>query len=279
MGILNVTPDSFSEAGQHAALGNAVDYAEQMIADGVDIIDIGGESTRPNSRPVSLGEELDRVMPVVYALRDCGKPISVDTYKPEVMREVLLAGADMINDVQGFRSEAAVLVVKDSECGVCSMHMLGAPQTMQMAPAYANDDVVTAVRLFLAESIARLTANGVEHERILLDPGIGFGKTLDHNLALLRAIPELRTSLGLPILSGTSRKSMLGQITGKPVEQRLAASVASALAAVSFGASLVRVHDVAETVDALKIWHATHLLIRNEDTTDRLSDHLQQDYS
>lgn len=255
MGILNVTPDSFSDGGNFANLEFALSHAEQMVEQGVDIIDIGGESTRPGSPPVPLDEELRRVMPVLYALRDVGKPLSVDTYKPEVMREAIIAGADLINDINGFRAPGAIEAVKDSDCGLCIMHMQRDPQTMQQEPRY--DDVVREVTDFLRERVDALTAAGVERERICVDPGFGFGKTLEHNLALMRGIGQMRAELDLPVLAGVSRKSMIGALTGKPVAERMAGSLAGALAAVSHGARIVRVHDVAETVDALKVWHAS----------------------
>lgn len=256
MGILNATPDSFSDGGQFAALDYAITHAEQMIRDGADIIDIGGESSRPGAPPVGLDEELRRVMPVIFALRDCGKAISVDTYKPEVMREAVLAGVDMINDINGFRAPGAIEAVKDSDCALCVMHMLNNPTTMQAQPEY--NDVVREVTAFLAERIAVLTAAGIDKERLWIDPGFGFGKTVDHNYALLKAGKQMVAELGVPLLAGLSRKSMIGAVTGKPVEQRLAGSIGGALAAVAHGAQIVRVHDVAETVDALKVWQAAH---------------------
>lgn len=255
MGILNVTPDSFSDGGKYVLLDAALDRAEKMIADGVDIIDIGGESTRPGAQPVPLQEELDRVMPVVYALRDCGKPLSVDTYKPEVMREVLAAGADMINDIAGFATLGAVDAVAASDCGLCVMHMLRDPQTMQASPAY--EDVVGEVTAFLRDRVAMLEAAGVRRERICVDPGFGFGKTLEHNLALLRNLGGIQDALGLPLMAGLSRKSMVAAVTGRPVDQRLAGNLAAALIAVYHGARILRVHEVAETVDAIKMWQAS----------------------
>lgn len=254
MGVLNMTPDSFSDGGRHPSLEHAITHAESMVEQGVDLIDIGGESTRPGSPPVSLADELARVMPVLFALREIGKPLSVDTYKPEVMREAILAGADMINDINGFRAPGAIEAVRDADCGLCVMHMQRDPQTMQQAPSYG--DVVDEVAAFLRERVDTLVAAGIERERLCVDPGFGFGKTLEHNLALMRGIGRLREELGLPVLAGVSRKSMIGQITGKPVEQRLAGSLGGALAAVAHGARIVRVHDVAETVDALAVWHA-----------------------
>ncbi len=257
MGILNVTPDSFSDGGQFASLDLALSHAEQMIADGVDIIDIGGESTRPGAPPVSLDDELRRVMPVVYALRDCGKPLSVDTRRPAVMREVLAAGADMINDIEGFRDPDSLAAVSDSDCAICIMHMQGEPQSMQTAPHY--DDLFVEVRDFLRERIDQALAAGIAAERICIDPGYGFGKTTEHNLKLLAWQDELQRLLGFPLLAGLSRKSTIGQITGRPVEQRMAGSIAAALVAADHGACIVRVHDVAETVDALKVWNAARL--------------------
>ncbi len=254
MGILNVTPDSFSDGGRHNSLEFALSHAEQMIADGVDIIDIGGESTRPGIAPLSLEQELERVMPVIYALRDCGKPLSIDTYKPAVMREALLAEVDMINDINGFRAEGAIEAVRDSEAGLCVMHMQGEPQTMQREPHY--DDVVSEVEDFLRRQVASLTAAGVARERICIDPGFGFGKTLAHNLALLKNTRHMIGALDLPLLAGMSRKSMVGAVTGKPLEQRMAGSIGAALAAAQQGAMIIRVHDVAETVDALNMWQA-----------------------
>jgi dihydropteroate synthase len=254
MGILNVTPDSFSDGGKHPSLEFALSHAEQMIADGVDIIDIGGESSRPGAPPLPLADELRRVMPVIYALRDCGKPLSIDTYKPEVMREAVLADVDMINDINGFRAPGAIEAVLESDCALCVMHMDGAPATMQQRPAYT--DVVAEVIAFLRERVGTMLAAGIDPLRICIDPGYGFGKTVEHNYALLKATQRIRDELGLPLLAGLSRKSMLGAITGRPVEQRLAGSIAGALAAVAQGADIVRVHDVAETVDALKVWQA-----------------------
>lgn len=254
MGILNVTPDSFSDAGKYHALDTAISHAEEMIAAGVDIIDIGGESTRPGSQPVSLQDELDRVMPLVYALRDCGKPLSIDTYKPEVMRETVAAGADMINDINGFRAPGALAAIAESDCALCIMHMQKDPLSMQLKPEY--QDVVADVSTFLHERIAAIAQMNITRDRLCIDPGFGFGKSLAHNIALLKNIGQLQTSLDLPLLAGLSRKSMIGALLDKPVEQRLAGSLAAALAAVANGARIVRVHDVAETVDALTVWHA-----------------------
>jgi len=254
MGILNITPDSFSDGGRHHALEFAVEGAEQMIKDGVDIIDIGGESTRPGSPSVPVEEELRRVMPVIYALRELGVPLSIDTCKPEVMREAILAGADMINDINGFRAPGALEAVRRSDVGLCVMHMQGTPQDMQAQPVYG--DVVAEVIGFLRARVDALVAGGVVRERVTIDPGFGFGKTVEHNVALLRGISDMQRELGLPVLAGLSRKSMVGALTGKPLEQRLAGSIGGALAAVAQGARIVRVHDVAETVDALKVFQA-----------------------
>jgi dihydropteroate synthase len=253
MGIVNLTPDSFSDGGKHASTIAGVKHAERLLADGADILDIGGESTRPGAAEVSEAEELDRVLPVVEALRDCGVPLSIDTAKPAVMRAALAAGADMINDIWGFRQPGALEAVADSTCGLCAMHMQGEPRSMQTAPRYDNDDVVADVLQFLQQQVDRLRAAGVAPGRISLDPGFGFGKTVEQNYRLLRELESVR-ALGYPVLIGVSRKSMIGAITGKPVGERLAGSVAAALAAVQRGARIVRVHDVAETVDALKIW-------------------------
>lgn len=254
MGVLNVTPDSFSDGGQFHSLELALSRAEQMITDGVDIIDIGGESSRPGAPALPLDEELRRIMPVLYALRDCGKPLSIDTYKPEVMREAIAAGADMLNDINGFRAAGALTVVNESDCALCIMHMQNAPSTMQVNPEY--EDVVVEVRDFLRQRVEAMDRIGVDRRRLCIDPGFGFGKSLEHNLELLRNIGGMASEIGVPVLAGLSRKSMIGAITGKPVEQRLAGSVAAALAAVAHGAQIVRVHDVAETVDALTVWQA-----------------------
>lgn len=254
MGILNVTPDSFSDGGRYAALDASLSHAEEMIEAGVDIIDIGGESSRPGAAPVSLQQELDRVMPLIFALRDCGKALSIDTYKPEVMREAIAAGADMINDINGFRAEGALQAVQDADCGLCVMHMQGEPQTMQAHPQYA--DVVAEVWEFLADRTGQMQQAGIAPQRLCIDPGFGFGKTLEHNAMLLKNIDALQDGLGFPVLAGLSRKSTIGALTGRPVEQRMAGSLAGALAAVMHGARIVRVHDVAETADALKVWQA-----------------------
>ena len=254
IGILNITPDSFSDGGRFQSLEVALSRAEEMIAEGVDMIDIGGESSRPGAPSLPLDEELGRVMPVLYALRELGRPLSVDTYKPVVMREAILAGADMINDINGFRAPGAVEAVLGSDCALCVMHMQSTPQTMQHKPDY--QDVVGEVIAFLRERVDTMVAAGIDRERICIDPGFGFGKTVAHNLALLRNIGRMQQEIGRPVLAGLSRKSMLGALTGKPVEQRLAGSLAGALAAIAQGARIVRVHDVVETVDACKVWQA-----------------------
>ena len=254
MGILNVTPDSFSDGGRFQSLEFAFSRAEEMITEGVDMIDVGGESSRPGAPALALDEELRRIMPVLYALRDLGKPLSVDTYKPEVMREAILAGVDMINDINGFRAPGALEAVAGSDCALCVMHMQGTPQNMQQQPAYT--DVVAEVIDFLRQRVTAMVAAGIERERICIDPGFGFGKTVEHNYALLRNIGRMQQELGLPVLAGVSRKSMIGAVTGKPVEQRLAGNLAGALAAIAHGARIVRVHDVVETVDAVKVWQA-----------------------
>lgn len=253
MGIVNVTPDSFSDGGRHASAAQAIAHARKLLEDGADILDIGGESTRPGAAEVSVQEELDRVLPVIEGLQGAGVPLSIDTWKPEVMRAALAAGACLVNDVNALLAEGALAAVAQSDAAVCLMHKQGTPQTMQQQPEYR--DVVAEVSAFLQERIRASEAAGIARERICIDPGFGFGKTLEHNLALLRGIPELMT-LGVPLLAGLSRKSMLGAITGRGVDERLAASVASAMLAVQQGAAIVRVHDVRETVDALKILNA-----------------------
>ncbi|BBU28006.1 dihydropteroate synthase [Burkholderia sp. THE68] len=257
MGILNVTPDSFSDGGRFLSRDAALARAHQLLADGADMIDIGGESTRPGAPPVPLDEELERVVPIVEALRAVQVPISVDTYKPAVMRAVLDAGADMINDIWGLRQEGALDAVKGSDCGLCVMHMLGEPRTMQLhEPVY--EDVVADVRDFFAERVAALAQAGIAAARVSLDPGYGFGKTVEHNYALLAHLAAtLPAGTHFPLLAGMSRKSMLGAVTGRGAAERLAASVAAAVCAAERGAAIIRVHDVAETVDALKVWQAT----------------------
>jgi len=257
MGIVNVTPDSFSDGGRLVESSAAIRHCEQLVAEGTDMLDIGGESTRPGSMPVSVDEELARVLPVLDAALTLGCPVSIDTNKPEVMRAVLARGADIINDINALQAPGALDVVAGhASCGVCLMHMRGDPATMQQRPHY--DDVLREVGGFLDERLRACRARGVADERIVLDPGIGFGKSVEHNLDLLRRQREL-LALGRPLLLGWSRKSTLGTITGRDVSQRLVASVAAALAAVQSGARIVRVHDVAATVDALKVWAAADL--------------------
>ncbi len=256
MGVLNVTPDSFSDGGRFSSLDAAITQAELMIESGVDIIDIGGESTRPGSPPLSIDEELRRVMPVLYALRDCGKPISVDTRRPEVMQEAMIAGVDMINDITGFRDEDSLSQLRDSDCALCIMHMQGTPQTMQHDPSY--DDVVREVSAFLLQRADAAASEGIDRRRLCIDPGFGFGKTLQHNVELLANVERIQRELSLPLLVGLSRKSMIGKLTDKPVEQRMAGSIAAALYAIAQGARIVRVHDVAETVDAISVWQAAN---------------------
>lgn len=250
MAIINLTPDSFSGDGVGGEVSAALARAKAALEAGADILDLGAESTRPGAEPVPEAVEIARIVPVVRALADWRVPLSVDTMKPAVMRAALEAGADLINDVNGFRAPGALQAVRDSDAALCVMHMQGEPRTMQIEPRYA--DVVGEVAAFLDERVSTLCAAGVARERIVLDPGFGFGKTLDHNLTLLTHIDRL-CAAGLPILVGVSRKSMLGAITGRPVGQRLGASVAAALLAVQRGAHIVRVHDVADTVDALKV--------------------------
>lgn len=257
MGIVNVTPDSFSDGGRHGDAARALAHCEKLVAEGADILDIGGESTRPGAAPVPLEEELARVLPVLDGALRLGVPVSVDTVKPEVMRRALAQGADIVNDINALRLPGALeAVAAHPDCGVCLMHMRGDPATMQQRPAY--DDVVAEVSDFLRERLQVLQAAGVSAERVVLDPGIGFGKSVEHNLALMRRQREL-LALGRPLLLGWSRKSTLGALTGRPVEERLPASVAAALASVQLGARVVRVHDVAATVDALKVWGAAGL--------------------
>jgi len=259
MGIVNVTPDSFSDGGHHASTRAAIDHAQRLIAEGADILDIGGESTRPGAAYVSEQEELDRVLPVIEGLHNIAIPISIDTYKPAVMRAALSAGASMVNDVNALQTDGALDVVTKLDVGVCLMHKQGTPATMQQRPAY--QDVLEEVSIFLGERIAALEAAGVARGRIVIDPGFGFGKTVEHNLELLRHLDSLKT-LGVPILAGLSRKSMLGAITGRDVGDRVVASVTAAMLAVQRGAAIVRVHDVRETVDALKILNAVNKEMR-----------------
>jgi dihydropteroate synthase len=255
MGIVNVTPDSFSDGGRYVSFSNAIGHAYQLIEDGADMLDIGGESTRPGAAEVSEQEELDRVLPVIEGLRGIAVPISIDTWKPAVMRAAIKAGATMVNDVNALQAEGALQAVAATDVAICLMHKQGTPQSMQQQPDY--DDVVADVAGFLKKQIAATEEAGIGRGRIIIDPGFGFGKTLAHNLALLRKLDAF-SALGVPVLAGLSRKSMLGGITGRDVNERLAASVAAAMLAVQRGAAIVRVHDVRETVDALKILNAVN---------------------
>jgi len=257
MGIVNVTPDSFSDGGRFADPQGAMSHCERLLREGADILDIGGESTRPGARAPGIDEELARVLPVLRHALSLGVPVSVDTSEPAVMRAALDLGADVINDVRALRRDGALQAVASfPSAGVCLMHMQGEPGSMQAAPRYA--DVLADVAAFLAAQKDRAVAAGITPERIVLDPGIGFGKRVEDNLALLARQREL-LALGRPLLVGWSRKSTLGEITGRSVDERLAASVAAALMAVERGASIVRVHDVAATVDALEVWRAVQL--------------------
>ena len=254
MGIVNVTPDSFSDGGQHLSAEAAIAHARALIVEGAQIIDLGAESTRPGALPVSVQEELARLLPVISALRDSGAALSVDTCKPEVMQAALDAGADIINDVTGMRDpQAQRVVARHPSCGVCVMHMQGEPRTMQLNPRYLN--VVTEVSAALVAQAQLLEKLGVQRARISLDPGLGFGKTAEQNYQLLKGLATLVHS-GYPVVLGASRKSMLGAITGKPVDQRLSGSIAAALAGIARGVAVLRVHDVDATYDALKVWQS-----------------------
>jgi dihydropteroate synthase len=253
MGVINITPDSFSDGGHFLAPSSAVEHARRLIEEGADILDLGGESSRPGAQPVPLEEERRRVLPVLERVVDLGVPISVDTCKPEMMRAALDAGASMINDVFAFRAQGALQAVAGSDCAVCFMHMQGEPRTMQTDPSY--QDVVREVAQFLEKRSEAALAAGVARDRIVIDPGFGFGKTKEHNLALLRNLREL-SALGYPVLAGLSRKSLFGRIVGRAVAERMPASVAGALLAAQRGAAIVRVHDVAPTRDALTVWRA-----------------------
>lgn len=250
MGIVNLTPDSFSGDGRAHDVQAAIDHGWAQLEAGADLLDLGAESSRPGAVPTPLSEELDRLLPVLEALKNCGKPLSVDTYKPAVMAQVLSAGADLINDIYGLRQPGALEVVARSDCGVCLMHMQGEPLSMQEQPQYL--DVVAEVAAFLEARVAVCEALGIAKDRLLVDPGFGFGKHLEHNLALFR--DQSKFAAIAPTLIGVSRKSMLGQLTGRPVDQRLPASIAAALWAAQQGATVIRVHDVAATRDALTVW-------------------------
>jgi len=256
MGVLNVTPDSFSDGGSYLALDDALRRGERMVEQGADIIDVGGESTRPGSAAISALEEIDRVVPVITGLASrVSVPISVDTSKPEVMSAAVSVGAGLINDISAFHHPGALEAAAAAGVPVCLMHMQGTPANMQLAPTY--DDVVTEVAEFLTQRVHACEAAGVLRDNILLDPGFGFGKTLEHNLALLAGLHRL-SELGLPVLVGISRKSMIGQLTGRDIQDRLAGSLAAAVLAVERGANVIRVHDPAETRDALCVAWAVH---------------------
>ncbi len=258
MGIVNVTPDSFSDGGRYFDPARAIAHARQLVEEGADILDIGGESSRPGAQPVSADEELGRVLPVVEALAGLGVPLSVDTVKPEVMRRSVAAGAAIINDIAALQAPGALEAAAASGAAVCLMHMQGEPRTMQANPRYG--DVVAEVRCFLAQRVAAAEAAGIAAERIIVDPGFGFGKRLEHNLALLQRLGQLR-GLGAGVLAGLSRKSMLGEITGRKVSLRDTASVVAALLAARNGARILRVHDVTAMRDALAVWQA----VENQD--------------
>ena len=250
MGVVNLSPDSFSGDGRGAAPAAAISHAEAQIAAGADIIDLGAESSRPGALPLPLDDELARLLPVLRALRDCPVPVSVDTYKPEVMRVALDAGASIINDIYGFRQPGAFEAVRGHDCALCFMHMQGEPLGMQVSPQY--HDVYEEVRTFLLRRIDHAKAVGISPGRCWIDPGFGFGKTLEHNVLLFRSLKPL-VALGYPLLVGVSRKSMLGALTGRPVEQRMPASVVAAAIAANAGAAVVRVHDVAATLDGIRV--------------------------
>ncbi|MCG6874873.1 MAG: dihydropteroate synthase [Betaproteobacteria bacterium] len=250
MGVVNVTPDSFSDGGRYGDPEAAIAHARRLAEEGADLLDIGGESSRPGAAPVSAEEELRRVLPVLEALQEASLPVSIDTVKPEVMRAALECGASMVNDINALREPGAAEAVAGTRAAVCLMHMQGEPRTMQREPRYA--DVVAEVKAYLAERAAAAESAGIERERIVLDPGFGFGKSVAHNLVLLRELVSL-AALGYPLMAGLSRKSTLGAITGRPAGDRMPASVAAALLAAQRGAKILRVHDVAATRDALAV--------------------------
>jgi dihydropteroate synthase len=250
MGVVNVTPDSFYDGGRYGAPQAAIAQARRLAEEGADLLDVGGESSRPGAAPVTAEEELARILPVLEAIAGLEVPVSVDTTKPEVMRTALAHGAAMVNDITALAAPGALELVATADAAVCLMHMQGSPRTMQAEPTYA--DVVVEVRDFLAARAAACVAAGIARDRIVVDPGFGFGKTVAHNLALLARLGEI-AALGFPVLAGWSRKSSLGRITGRPADDRLAASVAAAMLAVQRGARIVRVHDVAATRDALAV--------------------------
>lgn len=253
MGVVNLTPDSFSDGGNHATPRAAIAHAQRLIEEGADIIDLGGESTRPGAAAVALDDERARVLPVLTQLAAGAVPVSVDTQKPALMREAIAAGVAMINDINALQAEGAIDAVAGSDVAVCLMHKQGTPASMQIDPHY--DDVVVEVLAFLDERVQVVRAAGIAPERIVIDPGFGFGKTLAHNLELLRNLDRFAAA-GATVLAGISRKAMLGRITGREVNERVIASVAAAMIAVGKGARIVRVHDVAATRDALAVWNA-----------------------
>jgi dihydropteroate synthase len=258
MGIVNITPDSFSDGGRHSCTQAALAHCERLLKEGADILDLGGESSRPGAAPLLAEEEQARVLPVLKGALTLGVPVSIDTYQPATMRAALDLGVDIVNDIHALRWPGALqAVAAHASCGVCLMHMQGEPQSMQQKPIYG--DVIAEVSRFLTARAQSLQDAGVQAERIVLDPGIGFGKTVEHNFALLARQREL-VALGFPLLIGWSRKNSLGVLTGRPVNERLVASAAAALAAAQLGAKVLRVHDVAATVDALKVGQAAGLL-------------------
>ncbi|MFM9969976.1 MAG: dihydropteroate synthase [Burkholderiales bacterium] len=253
MGVVNLTPDSFSDGGLFLDSALAIDHAYRLIDEGADVLDVGAESSRPGAKMVPAGEEIARLVPILRALRDAAVPISVDTVKPEVMRAAITEGASLINDIYALRNDGALSAVADSAVGVCLMHMRGEPATMQDSPEYG--DVIGEVSKFLSERVWAAEEAGVARERICVDPGFGFGKTVEHNLKLLQSLKQFEL-IGLPVLFGASRKSTLGSVTGRAVDERVHASVATALLAAQNGASILRVHDVAPTKDAIAMWLA-----------------------
>lgn len=256
MGIVNVTPDSFSDQGRYAASDKAIEHAIKLIADGADLLDIGGESSRPGSASVNFEEELRRVIPVIKALKSLTIPISVDTTKPEVMQAAIQAGVSMINDINALRTEGTLKIIAESGVMVCLMHMKGIPKTMQDNPIYTN--VVSEVRYFLQQRIQTAQDNGISNDQLIIDPGFGFGKNLQHNLELFRSLDQF-TNLNVPVMVGVSRKSMLGSITGNDVNHRTYASIAAAVLAVEKGAKILRVHDVKATKEAILVLKALNL--------------------
>ena len=251
MGVLNVTPDSFSDGGRFLEPRAALEQARRLLDEGADILDVGGESSRPGAAPVDQTTELERILPIVKAVKD--NPVSVDTRRPEVMRAALAEGASMINDIEALAAPEALEAVAASDCGICLMHKKGDPATMQKDPKYA--DVVAEVLGFLKERIQACEARGIQKSRLCIDPGFGFGKTVGHNFSLLRELRAL-AALGVPVVAGWSRKSSLGAVTGRPVTERLAASLSAALLALQGGATILRVHDVKETRDVIAVWEA-----------------------